>query len=595
MGGILSPELVDRVREAVDIVDVISDYVPLKRVGKSFRALCPLHEEKTPSFYVIPDKQIFYCFGCHQGGNVFDFLKVHDGMSFPESVRAIADRAGVKIEEKYFVGRPDADELEDLRRMNLAACRNYHKWLVSVPQGSAWGFLRNRKISRETVETFQIGYAPPGGKALLELARARSISGEKLAKAGLVTTGSDGQYRDLFWDRLMFPIADERGRIVAFGGRTLTEAMPKYLNTAETPLFSKRRCLFGLDRARDEMRKSGHAVVVEGYTDCIMCHQMGIRNAVATLGTALTSDHVRVLRRYIRQLTVVYDADEAGLRAAERSLELLLPEQMDTRVAVLPEGEDPCSFLISHGAEQFVQVLDSAKELIDFKLDMVMADPDYQTVAGQARVVDELMELVAACPNPNSRDLLIRRAALRLGANRASLTQICRSKSRPSRQNTGSEKPTSVTKRVAAERELLGTFFADVQFVKRALETGVTDDWFSSHECRDIARAVFAAFEAIGSNEIRSVLSRLPSESVESRRLAVELEELNTRKGRLDRRFEDAIECIRKIRCQDQARKMRTASPDSMCQQDWREWQSLVRKSKSARSDDGPDGDRIAS
>jgi len=594
MGGILSPELIDRVREAVDITDVVSEYVPLKRVGRSFRTLCPLHEEKTPSFYVIPDKQIFYCFGCHQGGDVFTFLRVHDGMSFSESVRTIADRVGIKIEEQeYSAEGTDADELADLRRLNVAACRNYHRWLLSKPEGAAQVFLRERKISEDSVELFNLGYAPAGGRALFELARGRGISVERLVKAGLVAMSSRGEYRDLFWERLMFPITDERGRVIAFGGRTLTGAMPKYLNTSETPLFSKRRCLFGLDRARDEMRKSRHAVVVEGYTDCIMCQQMGIRNAVATLGTALTTDHVRTLRRYVHRITVVYDADEAGLKAAERALELLLPEEIDTRVAVLPEGEDPCSFLTSHGAEKFLHVLENAKELIDFKLDVVMADPDYQTVSGQARIVDGLMELIAASPNPHTRDLLIRRAALRLGANRTSLTRICSRKTRPSRPESAGGRSAALSKRIAAERELIGTLLADVDFVERALEEGVSDDWFLSRECREIAQAVFAAYDAGGSNDIRSVLSRV--QSVEGQRLAVELEELETRKARRRKRFEDAVNCMRRIDCQDQAKKLRAGPSDSMCAEDWKKWQELVRKAKSESPRGDPEGDRLAS
>ncbi len=593
MGSVLSPELIDRVREAVDIVDVISERVPLKRAGKSFRALCPLHEEKTPSFHVVPDKQIFYCFGCHQGGDVFTFLRVHDGMSFAESVKAIADRVGIKIEDKYLAEGPRKDDLEDIRKLNLAARNNYHKWLLSDPEGAAWAFLRERKISRETVESFQIGYAPSGGRALLDLALRRGIPAERLMRAGLVTMGGDGNHRDLFWQRLIFPISDERGRVVAFGGRTLTGAMPKYLNSPETPVFSKRKSLFGIDRAHDEIRKSRQAIVVEGYTDCIMCHQMGLRNVVATLGTALTADHVRTLRRFADRISVVYDADEAGLKAAERSLELLLPEDIDTRVAVLPEGEDPCSFLVSKGPDQFLQVLERAKELIDFKLDMVVAAPGYGTVAGQARSADELMGLIAACPNPNARDLLVRRVALRLGVNRSSLTRICNSKGRPSQRSAGAEEQALPSGRLAAERELLGTLMLDLDLVKRALEVGVSEEWFLSPECREVARAVFAAYRAEGSNEIRLVLSHI--QSVEGQRLAVELEELETRKGKANRRFEDAVECLEKISCQDQAKRIRAESPGSMCEEDWKKWQELVKKSKKGPSDVDPEEGRLAS
>jgi len=593
MGGNLSPELSDRVREAVDIVDIVSEYVPLKRTGRSFRTLCPLHEEKTPSFYVIPHKQIFYCFGCHQGGDVFTFLRVHDGMSFAESVRALAERAGIKIEESYSGEGDTADELAEIRRLNLAACRNYHKWLQSEKAGAAQAFLRERKISQKSADLFELGYAPAGGRALLELARGRGISAERLARAGLVTKDSRGEYRDLLWDRLVFPIADERGRVIAFGGRTLTEAMPKYLNTPETPLFSKRKCLFGLDKARDEMRKSRHAVIVEGYTDCIMCHQMGLRNVVATLGTALTPEHVRILRRYTRRITVVYDADEAGLKAAERSLELLLPEEIDTRVAVLPKGEDPCSFLLRHGQDKLLQILEDAKELIDFKLDMVTADPDYQTMSGQARIIDELMELIAGCPNPNTRDLLIRRIALRLGANRTSLTRICNSKARPSRKGSDGEKPAILGKRVAAERELLGTLLAETGLVEKALDEGISEEWFLSRECREIAQALFATFRSTGSNDIALVLSRV--QSVEAQRIAVELEELEAEKEKRRKRFEDAVDCIRRLVCEDQAKKIRINSSDSMCPEDWKKWQELVRRAKCESAKDDPEGDRLAS
>ncbi len=569
MGGYFSADLIDRVRDAVDIVDLISQYVPLKRTGRDYSALCPFHEEKEPSFFVIPDKQIFYCFGCHQGGDVFRFLVAHDRLTFPEAVRTLADRTGIAIQES-----PSAEaytnELTEIRRLNLAACRNYQKWLASDQAKAARAFLTERGISPQTVDKFKLGYSPPTGKALAELASSRGVPSQSLVKAGLATAYEPAGLRDLFRDRLMFPITDAQGRIVAFGGRTLSDATPKYLNSPETPLFSKRKCLFGLDNARTDTLKSRHVIVVEGYTDCITAHQAGICNVVATLGTALTPEHAKTLRRYADRITLVYDADQPGKNAAERALEVLLAEEVEARVVLLPEGEDPCSFILANGAEKFLELLADAKEPIDFKLDIAAADPESHTVSGQARITDDLMQLVTCCPNPLTRELFIRRVAEKLGASRISLTRISERKQR--RRKTGSQQTESPLrgKRLAAERQLVGALLANPLLVPRAIEEGVLEEWFSCPDCTEIARAIFASVEDVGIAEVRYVLARIRSDA--AKQLAVKLEQLESRKPEQVEGFHGALRCMRSVIAHEKARKLRPDSSVPESPEEWNKW-----------------------
>jgi DNA primase len=334
---------IEEVRTASDIVDVISAYVRLKRRGKSYVGLCPFHKEKTPSFHVTPDKQMFYCFGCQEGGNVFSFLMKTEKVSFIEAVKTLANRAGIEL-PVYDAPQAGSTQNEQLFRANMIAARFYHRSLTETTEGEfAMQYLRNRGFTGETIKKFELGYAPRGWQSLINHAAEKGVETDYLEKAGLVSKRDDDSFYDRFRGRVLFPIFSTSGRIVAFAGRQLYEddALAKYINTPETPIYQKGKLLYGLSMNRDDIRKQTYAILVEGYTDLISMYQSGIQNVVASSGTALTEDQIRLLARYAPTVVIVYDADSAGSTAALRGVELILERGLDVKIAQLPEGKIP--------------------------------------------------------------------------------------------------------------------------------------------------------------------------------------------------------------------------------------------------------------
>lgn len=357
-----------KIQQGVDIVDLISEVVALKRRGQNFVGLCPFHSEKTPSFNVSPSKQIFKCFGCGAGGDVFTFVQLREKVGFLESRRLLAKRAGITLEE--WDSRGDRDSAKGaLYAANEWARMQFQRWLKDPQLGrAARDYISRRGLSDEVVERFGLGFSLASWDALQRAAAQAGTSVQILLGAGLVRPrNSGGGYRDTFYDRLMFPILDPAGQVIGFGGRTLGNDPAKYLNTPETAVFDKGRNLYGLSYARESIANRGRVIVVEGYTDCMMAHQFGFGETVATLGTALTVDHVRLLRRYTDNAYLVFDSDEAGSRAADRGLELFLTQQLDVRLVQVPEGKDPCDFLLAKGAEAFESVLKNALGALEFK------------------------------------------------------------------------------------------------------------------------------------------------------------------------------------------------------------------------------------
>ena len=364
-------DLKERVRDAIDIVDLIGTYLSLRRAGKAMVGLCPWHEDSRPSFHVNPDRQTFRCWVCNLGGDVFTFLMRMERLEFREALEQLAQRAGIDL-PRGRGGLPTDEKAAILSAVAWAADR-YRDCLRSAPEAqAAREYLTSRGLTQQTVDRFRLGYAPPAWDWLLRQASAAGIASDHLAKAGLVVERQDrsGHY-DRFRDRAMFPILDVSSRPVAFGGRVLPGAPPdsaKYINSPETPLFSKSSMLYGLDTAREAMSTSRRAIVVEGYTDCLAARQAGIDDVVAVLGTALGERHAKLLRRYADRIVLVLDGDDAGRRRADEILDVLLAEPIDVRIARLPSGVDPCEFVLERGPDAFEALIESAGDPLEYRL-----------------------------------------------------------------------------------------------------------------------------------------------------------------------------------------------------------------------------------
>lgn len=399
---------ISEIRDATDVVDLVSGYVTLKKSGRNYFGLCPFHPEKTPSFSVNPEKQIFHCFGCGAGGNVFTFLMRHEGISFPESVKFLAQRAGIQLE---FEERDEtsAKENEALYYTNEFAAKFFAAKLFDNAGKSALAYLRGRGFKDSDIQAFGLGYAPSGWENLIHAARQHSVSIEQLGRAGLILKKEGSGYYDRFRDRVMFPIWNLSGRVVAFGGRKLSDAddSPKYINSPETAVYEKGKLLYGLYQNRDEIRKQDRAIFVEGYTDLMSLAAAGVKNVVATLGTSLTEDHARLIHRYTKNVVVMYDSDTAGSAATLRGADILLAGGLEVYVATLPAGHDPDSFAKSAGAEGIVEVVEHAEGLLDFQLKQILNEPSEK----RTEPIRAVLESLAKLSDSIKRRLLLRKVS----------------------------------------------------------------------------------------------------------------------------------------------------------------------------------------
>ncbi|NLX13038.1 MAG: DNA primase [Phycisphaerales bacterium] len=351
----------------MNLVDIVGNYVALKRAGDNYKGLCPFHEEKTPSFNVSSVKQIFKCFGCGAGGDVFKFVQLKEGVDFLEARRMLADRAGISLDQERSGQATSGPGKNDLIRVNEWAQSVYQRNYRDAAGAVARQYVQGRGISEESVGAFGLGLAVDSFDSLLRQAQQAKIDLQLLLSAGLIKARTNGGYYDTFRNRLMFPISDVNGRVIGFGGRTLGDDPAKYLNTPATLLFDKSANLFGLDRARRAISETGRVIVVEGYTDCIMAHQFGFSETVATLGTAMTEGHARLLRRFVERVILLFDSDSAGQRAADAALSVTLASGLDVSVTRVPEGKDPCDYLLSAGKIAFESVLNQGVAALEFK------------------------------------------------------------------------------------------------------------------------------------------------------------------------------------------------------------------------------------
>jgi DNA primase len=391
----------DRVKQQADIVRVIGEYVRLKKSGMNFSGLCPFHSEKTPSFSVSPTKQFYYCFGCGVGGDVFKFVMEMDKVTFPESVRAVAEKCGIAIpapRERSPEERKENQQRTSLVELHKEAAAFFTLQLNTTPEGrAAKAYLLDRGLDSDAMARFGLGFAPSGGDALLR-AFKQKFPEKALEASGLFSRDQNGRLYDRFRRRVMFPIANDSGKIVAFGGRALGDDMPKYLNSPETPIYTKSNILYHLDRAKDALRQRDFAVLVEGYMDAIAVARAGVSNVVASCGTSLTEPQVKLLNRFTRRIIVNYDPDTAGQNATERSLTILLEQGAEVRVLALPGGKDPDCFIRSEGAAAYIKLLNEAPQYVDYLISRARK-MDMSTGEGKLRAVNFLMPYVQRVPD----------------------------------------------------------------------------------------------------------------------------------------------------------------------------------------------------
>jgi len=453
------PELtIARVRESVDLVELVRESVPtLKKSGRNFQARCPFHQERTPSFNVNPEMGVFKCFGCGVGGDVFKFVMLTESLSYPEAIRKLAQRAGIEIEEeKREVVSEEAKAREALYALLEEAARFYSRTLAESSEASvAREYMLKRGVTQETLSRFSIGFAPQNGHALRDAALRKGYPLELLVQAGLVRTKEDsGRTHDHFWNRIIFPIWDAQGRIVAFGGRAMGDAMPKYINSPETPVYSKSRHLYGLFQGMATLRKRRHVVVLEGYMDVAVCHQYGADFTVATLGTALTEDHLRLLRRYADRVTLLFDPDAAGAAATLRGGELLIASGFQVDVVTLPDELDPDEILVRDGRAALDRELENAVSFMDYFLARALHKQPALTPEAKLAVAREVLPLVQKLKDPILQDEHLGRLANALRVDKAVLGQQAK-RLKPNRESSAKAAPAVAP--VAREKEILDT------------------------------------------------------------------------------------------------------------------------------------------
>ncbi len=407
----------EEVRRAADIVELVGQFVQLKKAGQNFVGLCPFHSEKDPSFTVSPSRQMFHCFGCKKGGDIFTFWMDYHKVDFPQALRDLADRYHVILPEKPITPfERERMELKDLLfEINGMAAEYFHGILTKSEKGRPGReYFDKRSIPREIVREFKLGYAPGEWDGLSRFLQHKKTDLEKAAEAGVLIPRKKGGYYDRFRARVIFPIFNLRQQIVGFGGRVLDDALPKYVNTPETPVFHKGELLYGLHASHGPIRDRGRAVVVEGYTDVLALRRHGFHEAVATLGTALTREHIRALKGYAKEAVVVFDADSAGKAAALNSLSSFMNEGLSARVVVLPESDDPDSYVNKNGLKSFLNSLDGSVPMFDYYLDLKLQDKG-RGVESQVSVLKEILPVLAELSNVSQQSLYVRRLSEKLG------------------------------------------------------------------------------------------------------------------------------------------------------------------------------------
>ncbi len=555
MAGKIPERTIDEIRDRTDILSLIGKYVSLKKAGRNFVGLCPFHAEKTPSFSVNPEKGIYKCFGCGKGGNAITFLMEVEGMSFTDAVRDLANRCGIRI-EAGLATREKADERTAVFYTVNEDARSYFTENLKSPEaGNAVEYLKKRGLDGQTARLFQIGYAPAGWDGLISYFRRTGRGDKLLVSAGLAIEGDRGIY-DRFRDRIIFPIRDHRERCVGFGGRVLGQEEPKYLNSPETPVYHKGEVLYGLNITREGIRKAGYAVVVEGYLDLIALFQTGARNVVATLGTALTKDHLERLKKYTREVVLLFDPDEAGMKAAERTLPLFGEGVLYAKAAVLPAGLDPDDFVRKNGADAFREIVTGARDLFDFAVDRVFGRHNLETARGVSLALEESAYIVRLIRKKADQDLYIGKITERLGIReesvREAVSHSVNKEGRRTRTDSDGQAPSPPFHPPVVEARL---FKIGVNFPHALSKAGLTEHHLNLFE-EDVLKQLIGAMLKTNGNapSLTSLIETVPDEETREQLIGlsfVDYDEI----GDESEALKIAEDCVKRLEKTDLERK----------------------------------------
>ena len=486
----------DDVKNQADIVRIVSDYVTLKKRGANYMACCPFHSEKTPSFNVHQTKGIYKCFGCGAGGSVFDFIMRIEGCSFPESVRIIAEKSGIPI--------PAAEESDDYKKLaqDREVILKLNEWAAAFFEGQldsgqegerAREYIKSRGIKDETQKLFRIGYAPDRWDGLINHLRELGATTDEIDSSGLAVLKEQGGFYDRFRGRVMFPITDSQNRVIAFGGRVMGEGEPKYLNSPETAVYTKGRNLYGLAHAKDQIRKLGFAILVEGYLDCIIPFQEGAHNVVASLGTALTDSQVRLLRRYMEQPQIIvnFDPDSAGQAATMRSIEMLLAEGFRVNILRMPTDDDPDEYVRAHGGESFLKLLKTTQPYIEYIIDTVTGDHDISRPSGKVEAINSILPHLARMRDKVARADYADQIANRLKVDSRVIRDELRRTATNRQQALDPKRVRAAQEITQAERQLLELMLASTD-VRRAIAPNLKEEDYADLATASIFSAIVA-------------------------------------------------------------------------------------------------------
>ena len=561
MADYFPEEILERIRQESDIVGLVSQYVSLKKSGQSLAGLCPFHSEKTPSFMVNPAKQVFHCFGCHVGGDTIGFVMKMEGQSFPETVRSLSGKLGIPLPTQRPTGTdPKQGEKHLLQKLHQEATEYYHSILLKHPQAqAARGYLKKRGIQPEMIEAFRLGFALPSWNHFQITMSKAGWSLPVLEKAGLIIArdrapGDTGHFYDRFRNRLIFPILDLQEQVCGFGGRTLDDSTgPKYLNSPETLIFSKGRLLYGLAKARESIRQTGHLVVVEGYFDVIGAHQAGTTAVVATLGTALTPMHLQLIKRLTQKVKLIFDPDSAGVKATLRAVELIAPSGISAEVVQLPQGQDPDSFIRSHGKDAFTNLLTHGIKLMDFALEQCLTDPDIKQIDGKLRVIQSFLPVIRKIPRPVERGYYLKRLSEGLGVSEQHLLEEFRTQ-RTLKTDPIETKPTAISVSLPKEEEILIHLLLHQYLAPGQLLEAVPLEDFSDPRSAQVIGDLFKSQNKSGAIRLQDALQREATHP----ELVSLLTALSVREPDYEDLHQTMADCIRTVKL----KKLKTAMKD---------------------------------
>ena len=548
-------DIVEEVRMKNDIVDVVGRYVKLQKKGSSYFGLCPFHNEKSPSFSVSPNKQMFYCFGCGEGGNVFTFLMKYENMDFQEAIKNLAERAGVKLPEAEY--SEEAKKARDRRAMLLEINKEaakYFYYQLRMKQGEkGMEYLRGRKLSDETMKQFGLGYSNVTSDDLVKYLKSKGYSDDLITESGLATFDEKYGFHDKFWNRVMYPIQDINHRVIAFGGRVMGDGKPKYLNSPETPIFDKSRNLYGLNFARSA--RTPYIIICEGYMDVISMHQAGFNMAVASLGTALTTGHAALLKRYAKEVILAYDSDGAGISAALRGIERLNEVDLTGRVLNMEPYKDPDEFIKNLGAEEFQKRIDNAENSFFFELRILSRNYDLNDPESKTKFHEEIAKKLCSFEEEVKRDNYIEAVADKYNISRESLRKLVNAYALKTgeavaiqRPRSGIQEKTSVEDKKKRPQKILLTWITDEPYLYQKIKKYISPEDFTEELYRKVAESLFKDLDE-GKVNPASIISRFEDENDQKEVASLfntKLYELESKQER-EKAFKDILCSVKKI------------------------------------------------